>query len=55
MPENYQCDCDCDCTKEMNEPRTTSMLNQCDDCDDGIHWDGLHKRYVNYDEVEAGR
>ena len=48
---DFVCNCDCDCRKEMNgavDPY--SSLDQCDDCDNGIHWDEIKKIYVNYED-----
>lgn len=42
---SYKCECDCGC-KKPNE----SMDGQCDDCDNGTHYDDLNKVYVNYDD-----
>lgn len=39
-----QCNCDCDCTKENDREN-----DQCDDCDNGTHWDGLRNNYVVYE------
>ena len=49
MSEN-KCQCDCDCSKTDDNMSGNPL--QCDDCDNGIHWDSLHKRYVNYEEEE---
>ena len=47
----YKCDCDCECSKEMKDARNPgTSLNQCDDCDNGIHWDRIRKIYVNYED-----
>ena len=46
----YDCICDCECKKETNEENV-----QCDDCDNGIHYDNIRKIYVNYEEDEALR
>jgi len=47
---DFLCNCDCECSKENDREH-----EQCDDCDNGIHWDGLRKRYVNYEEEESLR
>lgn len=40
-----KCVCDCECSK------TTDRENeQCDDCDNGIHYDIIRKIYVNYED-----
>jgi len=41
--DQAQCNCDCGCKKPNDRPD-----EQCDDCDNGIHWDWIHSRYVNY-------
>ncbi len=46
--KSYHCNCDCECSKETNE----EFVDQCDDCDEGIHWDNIRKKYVNYEELE---
>lgn len=48
----YQCNCDCECSKETNE-EFVDRDTQCDDCDNGIHWDNIRKKYVNYEESET--
>ena len=48
VEETITCDCDCGCQKENDREEN----DQCDDCDNGIHWDDNKKRYVNYDEDE---
>lgn len=45
--EEAKCHCDCGCTKETDEIQTDQ---QCDDCDNGIHWDEIKKKYVTYEE-----
>lgn len=37
------CDCDCDCEKD-------TIDETCDDCENGIHWDGSISMYVQYSE-----
>lgn len=44
---DFICNCDCDCSKENDRENS-----QCDDCDNGIHWDEIHKIYVNYEDDE---
>ena len=39
------CECDCGCTKDSEDQHA-----QCDDCDNGIHWDENKKIYVDYEE-----
>lgn len=39
------CNCDCDCSKEVFLRGET-----CNDCDDGIHWNGITKKYEKYDD-----
>lgn len=39
------CQCDCDCSK-VDE---SCQGGQCNDCDNGIHWDSLKNQYVNYE------
>ena len=41
----FKCVCDCGCSK--NNDRAD---DQCDDCDNGIHWDEIKKVYVRYDD-----
>jgi len=45
--DNYKCICDCGCFKVDNFPD-----EQCEDCDDGIHYDELKDVYVDYNEEE---
>lgn len=45
----FRCHCDCGCDKE--DP-VSGDPKQCNDCDNGIHWDVLKKKYVNYEEME---
>ncbi len=47
----YFCCCDCECQKDTNELEA----EQCDDCDNGIHWDKINKVYVDYEEQEKLR
>ncbi len=39
------CSCDCECEKEADRE-----WEQCDDCDNGTHYDEIRKIYVNYDD-----
>ena len=39
-----KCNCDCDCSKDNDREQS-----QCDDCDNGIHWDGIKGKYVDYE------
>jgi len=56
-PINYQveevvkdsCCCDCGCNKTDN---MQAAGEQCDDCDNGTHWDNRNGKYVNYEEQE---
>jgi len=41
------CVCDCGCFKPNDREG-----EQCDDCDNGIHYDDINKVYVNYNEDE---
>ena len=41
------CSCDCECKKEADRKG-----EQCDDCDDGIHYDNIRKVYVDYERDE---
>lgn len=41
------CQCDCDCIKE--DDLMTGDPMQCDDCDNGIHWNKAKKVYEKYD------
>ena len=43
-----QCNCDCGCTKRDDDMSGNPL--QCDDCDNGIHWDEKNHRYVEYGE-----
>lgn len=43
----FTCDCDCGCSKEADIEDA-----QCNDCDEGIHWNALHRRYEDYDKME---
>ena len=45
--EEFVCICDCECSKDNDRPN-----DQCDDCDNGIHWDKIKKKYVNYEDEE---
>ncbi len=45
--ESFKCNCDCECSKENDRAD-----DQCDDCDNGIHWDNIRKIFVNYEEEE---
>jgi len=47
IKSDYVCNCDCECSKENDRPD-----NQCDDCDNGTHYDNIRKIYVNYEEDE---
>ena len=42
----FKCVCDCGCFKENDRAD-----DQCDDCDNGTHWDGIKHAYVNYEEM----
>jgi len=56
MHDQFKCDCDCGCDKQMTEAvNPNSSLNQCKNCDDGIHWDDLNKVFVDYEEEEKLR
>lgn len=44
-----KCNCDCECKKSVDEK------GQCEDCDNGIHYDHIRKVYVNYDTGEVVR
>lgn len=41
----WNCDCDCGCFKPNDREN-----EQCDDCDNGTHYDDINKVYVNYDD-----
>jgi hypothetical protein len=43
-----KCECDCGCTKQ--DDTASGDPKQCDDCDNGIHWDGVKGRYVQYED-----
>lgn len=40
-----KCVCDCGCSKPDDR-----LDSQCEDCDNGIHWNEVLGKYVNYDE-----
>lgn len=39
----YLCTCDCGCKKEHN-----FQYEDCEDCENGIHWNEVLGRYVLY-------
>lgn len=45
--QEFKCACDCGCFKENDRAG-----EQCEDCDNGIHWDEIKKIYVNYEEEQ---
>lgn len=42
--EIMKCNCDCGCLKDNDRHD-----EQCDDCDNGIHYDDINHVYVDYD------
>jgi len=43
MTDEFKCNCDCDCNKPNDREG-----EQCEDCDNGTHWDEIKKVYVDY-------
>ena len=41
------CSCDCECKKESD-----GVGCQCEDCDNGIHYDHIRKVYIEYETGE---
>jgi len=42
------CSCDCECKKESDREG-----EQCDDCDNSIHYDTIRNVYVDYETNEV--
>ena len=42
-----KCICDCGCQKEADRKQ-----EQCEDCDNGTHYDDINKVYVDYNVEE---
>ena len=47
MKNELRCTCDCEC-KKISEYEG----EQCEDCDNGIHYDKNRNVYVNYETME---
>ncbi len=45
-----KCHCDCGCTKQDDDMSGSPL--QCDDCDNGTHWDEKKCTYVDYNTGE---
>ena len=47
IPLFLKCGCDCGCLKENDIEH-----EQCNDCDNGIHYDEIRKKYLGYETGE---